>query len=47
MSRVSSGAISLETMEGALRGGLPQAGGSPMGAPMGVGLGARPRSFGR
>ena len=38
-----SGTISLETMEGALRSGFPQAGGSPTS----VGLGARPRSFGR
>ena len=46
-----SGTISLETMQGALRGGSPQVGGTPMGAPMGTpmggGLGARPRGFGR
>ena len=42
-----SGAISLETMEGALRGGLAQTAAAPMGGPMGTGLGGRPRGFGR
>lgn len=42
-----SGAISLETMEGALRGGSSQTAAAPMGGPMGTGLGGRPRGFGR
>lgn len=42
-----SGAISLETMEGALRSGSSQTAAAPMGGPMGTGLGGRPRGFGR